>query len=791
MKDFEKCTHCHETIKDIRIESNDALFCCYGCETVFKIIHDNKLENYYSIREQEQDYRTPFFKNKNYDYLDDLFRIDDSKELQHIELAVTGIHCMACLWLLEKSSEYVPGIHNARVNLENETINLTIDTEKNKLSNIAREISKLGYELSPLDEETNNKKNQFNRKEILRIGIAGAALGNIMIYAVSNYAGAKDLYADIFNLISLILCLPIVLYCSIPFYKSALTNIKLRILSIDLPLSIAIVLGFILSLYNHFMGNDHLYYDSISALVFLILLSRYLVKIFTNKAINSDLGKESNEHILINIINNGIVKEKYINKVEVGEIIRQYPGESLFFDGIQKGEKCYLDNSIITGESRPMETLANDEVFAGAKVIDNEIDYIVTQKIGSTRISKLIKEINILNTSRSKSVLMADKISQLFISFVLLLTVSTFCYWIYRADSTRAINTALALIIVSCPCALALATPLSFIRALKKLQDNEVYIKNEETLEKIKNVKNIILDKTGTLTNGKFKLIKTINENSLYNSITYTLERKSNHPIAYSLREALKSKTDSCIVNNIREEKGEGIYGNIGDIEYFLGKVKKEDLNQNYLHYTQVGLYMDDQLLTLYILGDELKPQSYHLIKNLKEHCHVYICSGDNRDVVVATANQLNVNSENTLFKQTPESKADLVASLDNTIMIGDGINDSLALKKADIGVSVGGAVNLALNSSDVYLTTPDLNKIITLLEVAKETDNITKRNIIFSLSYNIIGITLATMGLITPLAAAILMPISSLTVVLSTLIGRIDFKQQMILKHYHNRENI
>ncbi len=784
-----RCTHCHQSIlNEIEIIKDDKLiFCCHGCETVYHILNSNNLNQFYDIRNSELRV-SPRVNQSERDFssLDSIYQKAQAQNKCHIELKVEGIHCMACLWLLEKSPEIIDGLDLARINLEKETIHLCLDNSK-KVSHIAEEFSKLGYTLRAIDTDNYKRGNGSNRSEILRIGIAGAALGNIMIYAVSNYAGADGHYLKLFNYISLILSIPIVFYCSTPFYRSSINALRLKRLSIDLPLSIAIVLGFFLSLYNQIiMASEHLYYDSISALVFLILLSRYLVRVFTSKALNSDYTDFDKSHQIVTTLKDGLIIKKKAMDITKGEQVKQLKGETLLFDGILNSQLIQLDKSVITGESIPIESKRGEEVYAGSILKSESIEYIVNKEIHDSRLSTLVKEINLLSNSKTKTVLLADKISQYFIYAVLTLTIFIFMYTYNMHNLQVALNTALAIIIVSCPCALALATPLAFVRSLKKLQQRDIFIKNEDTLEKCSSIKSIILDKTGTLTKGKFELIYQSPHDKFYDQVCYELERQSAHPIARSLRSELKKNLDissTITLQNFKEVKSKGVSAYIENHYYFLGVLKNEDINQEYQEYTQIGLYKDHQLVSLYVLGDQIKDQAPELISELKEDYNIFISSGDREEVVKSIAKKLSINKENTYSHQSPEDKSAFVKTRENPLMIGDGINDSLALGNADIGVCIGGAVDIALKASDVYLPKARLDSISYLLLISKETKSVIKRNIIFSLSYNLIGITLAITGFITPLYAAILMPLSSLSVIASTIIGSPWLVKQKILK--------
>lgn len=790
-----QCAHCNDPVpQGLEIYNNDNVFCCHGCKTVFNILGSNGLSNFYKIRDDEGKKSNPVNKKKqDYSYLDDESFIEEftvnDKDKKVIKFYLEGIHCMACLWLIEKTPSFVKGLISARLNMGDSTV--IFETQKDlKLSVLAQEIFNLGYTPHPLKLEEGSKSFQIKeeRKELLRIGVAGAALGNIMIYAVSNYAGADGIYKLMFNWISLILTIPVVLYSALPFYRTSLQAIKMKEVSIDIPLSTAIIGGFIFSTISMFTTGEHLYFDSISALIFLILLSRYFVKKATQSGLNTKgIQTFFTNTGVIKIENNGkesSVHSKYIN---IGDLIKVSPGEKLVFDVILESHKdtnetATVDNSIITGESKPQIIMRGEEIFAGSVNIGKEFIARVNKIQSETRIGKIIQELEASSSSKSDTVLKADIISRYFVISVFTITTLSFIYSYFQYGIHTAFARALSIIIISCPCALALATPLAFIRTMGLLKEKGIFVKNENVIEKLNLIKNIVLDKTGTITEGRFEVIHFENysdqNDSQIHSYVQKLEGPSIHPIAISLK-AFFEKTLLEDMSSISFEKykniaGLGVSAMISDTEYFVGKVRQNDrIDNNYKSLTQVGFYRDNELIAIYYLGDKIKSSSKKAIRDLvKLKRHIHIASGDHKGVVDQLALELSLNQEAVHANQSPEDKAHLIDSLDNTLMIGDGANDALALKKANIGIAVGGAVDLTLRASDIFLTTPSLGNIRTLISAAKETEYVIKRNFIFSITYNLVGVGLALYGYITPLWAAIFMPLSSLTVLLSSYYG-------------------
>jgi heavy metal translocating P-type ATPase len=778
------CYHCHETApvsEKIIFDNKD--FCCHGCKSVYQILNDNGLNTYYKIKEDENAITAPVKQsNEDYSYMDQAEFINEFVELKDnkkvIKFYIEGIHCMACLWLIEKLPDLLDGLYTARLNISNSTALFTLDNNL-KISTLAHMLKNFGYTPHPLKLMEDAKKHQIQeeRKELLRIGVAGAGMMNVMLYAASNYAGADGGYKDAFNWISFGFTLPVMFYSAKPFYTSTLQALKMKTVSIDIPIALAISVSFILSFAAFFTSLDHYYFDSIVSLVFLILLSRYFVKkgtqgglnvkgiqtFFTNKGILKKSGSEFvNTH------------SKFINE---GDNIKILAGDKLTFDGLLLSDKARIDSSILTGESKPQALVKGQEVFAGTVNLGQDIIMKVENLGKNTRIGKIMAKIESSYAKQSQIIQKADQISKVFVYAVLLIASLTFSYTFTHHGLTEALSRMLAIFIISCPCALALATPLAFIRSLDFLKANGIFIKNDRILEKISETKNIILDKTGTLTKGKFELIETKLADHLtieeVAPIVVALEQYSTHPIATSLMDKLTHLvSDTPVIRNFKETNGVGVSGTINEKDYLLTAAKTEDRDETQSAFTQIGLYSNDKLVARFILGDSLKENTEKYINLLQKDYEIYIASGDHEDVVQQTGAQLNIKKSHLFAAQAPEDKENLIESLEHTMMVGDGANDALALTKANIGIAIGGSVDLSMRASDIFLTSSSVENIYKLITTSLETNSVIKRNFVFSILYNLVGVVLAIGGFITPLWAAVFMPLSSLTVLLSSYIG-------------------
>ncbi len=780
-----KCNHCNDEFEArLAVYKDEQVFCCNGCKTVYAILHTRGLDKFYLLRNEEESFTpTPISKERgSFEYMNSHEFHDEfvslKRDKKQVVFYLEGVHCMACIWLIEKTPNFIPNLLSARLNIAESTATFEF-TKDLEVSTLAKELTSLGYYPHPVAPGDNSKtfQQREERSEILRIGIAGAAMGNIMIYAVSNYAGADGVYRETFNWLCLILSLPVVFYSALPFYKTSFQAFKLRTVSIDMPLSLAILAGFVFSTIGLFTGSDHNYFDSITTLIFLILLSRYFVKKATQQGL-------SNKGLNTFFTNSEVIKvdgEREIlthsRFILPGDLIKFKTDEKIIFDGLLKSSQAVIDNSVITGESRPIALKPMEEVFAGSVNLEDDILVEVLATAENTRLGKIVTSITNSELSKNNIVSRADNIAKYFVWIVTLLTAATFIYQLKFHGLNPAIEKALAIIIISCPCALALATPLAYIRTLNILKSLGIYIKNENILEKINSVTEIFLDKTGTITEGKFEILSfqnlSVYEDEKIHEIVYALEQVSTHPIANSLKKYFKKNEISkrALFTNAISINGLGVSVKDDVNNFFFGKLRS--FEQTSSKQSQVGLYDNDQLIAIYTIGDKIKSSTPGLIDKLRNSGkNIHIASGDNAEVVVSVANELNLTKELAHGNLSPEDKAHLISQFHNTLMVGDGINDVLAFKKASVSIAVSGSADLSMRACDIFITNQNLKQIYNLITLAKETHKVVYRNFYFSLFYNSLGVALALFGVITPLMAAIFMPISSLTVLASSFLG-------------------
>jgi heavy metal-(Cd/Co/Hg/Pb/Zn)-translocating P-type ATPase len=772
---MEICIHCDEAAVPPLYNEEDSdrsrPFCCEGCLTVYTILHKKGLESYYEIKNNSATFkrRSPVeLKSSHFQYLDDSdfmkeFSYKDAQGAKTMEFYLEGIHCLACLWLIEKLPEFVPGVFSSKLDLDRSVVTVVLKQE-GKFSLVAREFNQLGYRPHPLkrNQDVADLKTREERQFLVRIGIAGAAAGNIMIYAVSLYGGASGDYAQLFNALTVAFAIPVLTYSSYPFYQNAWNAIKNKTLSIDIPISISLLIGAIMGIYNLVLGIPDNYFDSLTALVFLLLLSRYFLQKIQEKGLSA-----TDLHFFYQ--NDSVLKadgeefrEIHPRFIKTQDVLKIRPGEFIPADGIVLKGTSNLNNSLLTGESVPVKVISGDKVFSGTQNLDQELIMKAENVSEDSRLGRLLRNVENGWAHRSQIVNLTNKVSKYFTLAVFLLSAILFVKLYHSHDLKHALEGAITLLIVTCPCALALAVPLTFTRVLSKASEQGIIIKSDEVIEKLARVKNVFIDKTGTITHGKlkitnFNLMKT--GQLKVEEIIFNLEMRTKHPVAVALLDYIKGTSCRTLhVTDYHETLGKGVSGYI---------------DGNFYEIIKTGIFENNQLLATFDVKDTVRADSKEaLSKIMATGVDVKILSGDKKEVVDNIANKLALPVQNALSNLSPEEKSQLIQTTPGSMMIGDGANDAIALSHAHVGVAVLGAMDISLRAADVYLTSPGLVPVEKLFILSQETMKVIRRNLVLSLCYNSLSVAAAFMGFINPLVAAIIMPVSSFTVLFSTLVG-------------------
>lgn len=745
---FKTCAYCGSP-------SGKDQYCCEGCRTLSQGFRDFSKGSSEFLFLDQANFKSMYrFIGSDCDY----------------QLYVEGMHCSSCIHLIEKLPHYDKSITAARVDFGQSKLFLKVN-ENFSLSRAVQLLSAMGYKsyfLKPSDENDLNLQKE-NKALLKKIAVAGACAGNIMLFVIPVYSGLDGNWRTIFNGLSFLLFLPIVFYSGTTFYKSAWAGLKHRIINIDFPITLALLSGFILSTVNLVRGSGHIYYDSTASFIFLILCSRYVLRRIQQKYILSQNLSLSQRHQ--NFSRLSPAGEEVVSGDDFceGDIIKVYANQVLPIDGLVESESIYADVSVLNGEPVPRKFEKGMEILAGSKIISDAVLLRVKEIRRHSHLSKLIDQLQSGVWKKSKFVSLTDRCAQVLILSVFSIAILTFLA-LYDSDPQEAFNRSLALIVLACPCALALGSPLAVALAVKKSYEKGILIKNTDAFEKVLKLKNIFFDKTGTLTGTQLVLTSSVPESlsEKIKQIFVSLEQKSYHPIAFAIREAFPS-TKSIPVSDLREIMGKGVCGFIDNHFYECSS------DNSYFDSSVISLSLKEDGHTISTLQFEnpIRPESRETIANLqKRGMNCFIVSGDLQTRVndVALVSRLPLGFAHGGMSSI--QKQDLIRKYKNTCMIGDGTNDALALQAADVGIAVAGSTLINLQAADVFFTRSSLSSLLELFELAQKAKKVLVRNLIFSLAYNFVGGALAIAGLINPMLAAILMPISSLIILASTLWG-------------------
>lgn len=770
------CTHCGSEVPRAFLSaarSDEPTFCCLGCRTVYGLLTAGGLGQYYELRKQADDLtavKPVTVSSETYRYLDDpeFRKRHASRGASEMDFYLEGVHCAACLWLVEKLPVLMPGIvEHATLDIGRSVARVKL-TANGAFAPVARRLEELGYKPHPIEfnEKAELLQRRENRRWLIRVGVAGACSGNVMLMAIPLYSGLDGELANSFRWLSLALFLPVLLYCAVPFYRSAAASIRSRTMSIDLPIVLAILLGTVASISHLISGSEHIYFDSLSALVFLLLASRFVLRRIQQNAfhyshlmqfLSPTFAKRIDE-------SSGAPVEVAVHTLKAGERIEVGPCEVIPADGVIRGGAGMVNCALLTGESQPQVVGLGDVVFSGTVNESAALQIEVTSTGEQTRLGQILRQIEEGAQKKANIVTAADQAAKWFLVIVLTAAATTL---LFAPSLSEGVSRALALVIVTCPCALALATPLAMSVALGRAARAGILVKGADVLEKISKAKNIALDKTGTLTMGDFEVLELSGSEELKKSI-YCLESKSRHPIARALVAFLSSRVSQVLpaISEFKETVGVGVEGTVEGHHVALRSIREA-------HGTTVGIYRDNSLVGTARLGDRVRDESGRCVAALRRNgLQPFIVSGDNQGSVEEVAEQVGIPTSQTLSCADPESKQRFIQSHERSIMVGDGANDALALSVAYVGVAVHGSMEVSLRAADVYLTRPGLTPVVSLVQLGHETMRTIYRNFSFSLLYNIVGGIAAASGHVTPLVAAVLMPLSALTVFGSSLLG-------------------
>ncbi|WP_371324697.1 heavy metal translocating P-type ATPase [Dechloromonas sp. ZY10] len=798
------CYHCGQPIPAdvdllVAIGGESRAMCCHGCQAVARSIVDHGLEDYYRSRDS-----LPESQREAKPAILDQLALFDHAEFQksfvrelgaserEASLLLEGITCAACIWLNEQHVGRLPGVTALNINYATRRARVRWDESKIRLSDILAAIAQIGYRAYPYDAAKNEEIARSERRDALwRLWVAGFGMMQVMMYAYPVYIADGDMTPDIESLMrwaSLVLTLPVIFYSSAPFFRNAWRDLRLRRVGMDVPVALGVGAAFIASCWATWVAAGEVYFDSVTMFVFFLLGGRFLEMSARQKAVGVTEELARLQPAFAQKMPNFPVdrgcEQKLVADLEAGDFVLVKPGEIIPVDGRVVEGRSAANESLLTGESRPVEKLPGDVVTGGAINTDSPLVVQVLQVGQGTRLSAIIQLMERAAAEKPRIVELADRVASRFVAALLVVAVLAALGW-YWVDPERALWIMVSVLVVTCPCALSLATPIALTVGAGALARDGLLVTRGHAIETLARATHFVFDKTGTLTTGNMRLLDLLplagcsRERVL--ALAATLEQASEHPLAEALREASDVR---LAVGELLNVPGRGVEGVVDGRRYRLGRpdyaldlagVPIAELPADWLGSADTVVALADQeaCLGLFRIGDGLRPEARQLIGSLrKAGRHVVLLSGDAQAVVERVAAELDVSEAHA--GMSPQQKHEYVHRLQEVgavvAMIGDGINDAPVLAQAQVSVAMGGGAQLARTQSDFVLLSENLEHLRHGLLRAMKTLRVIRQNLWWSFAYNFIALPLAIMGYVTPWLAGIGMSASSLLVVLNSL---------------------
>lgn len=788
VQDNKVCYHCGDAVNAIEEHFDDKVFCCSGCLSVYKILNQHKLLNYYCLNEKpgfKSEYRN--FEER-FKFLDidsivaQIIKFKNSQQTQ-VELYLPQIHCSSCLWLLENLNEMHEGVIYTKVNFTSKRIFITFDHNILSLKQLVSILSSIGYEplIDLYQPEQKRLEKKYNSKSAyLKIGVAGFCFSNIMLISFPEYLGLDPNINPTLNVffkwVCLLLSLPVIFYSAREFFENSYYSFRQKYINIDVPIALAITVTFIRSLYEVLSGTGAGFFDSMTGIVFFMLLGRTLQnRTYTTLSFNKNI--QSYFPLAVSRVDeNGLPKSTKVQELKENDILYIHAQEVIPTDCILSKGDALIDYSFITGEAMPESIDKGSIIYAGGRNVGSSIEVLVLKPFSENSFTQLWNNSN-KNQEDFEKESKTTLISRYFSYVVILISLAAFVYWQFR-DPRNSWNAATAVLIIACPCALLLTASFTQGYLLEMLARHGIYFKNADVIEKISRASHVAFDKTGTLTDASST--KIINDYCQLDidqiGITVNAMRQSTHPLSQSLVRYLDSKYKIDLLSlPIEELPGNGLYFKYEGNEWRIGSSEFAILKKSSENKTQVYISINYKLMSIYTFEMSLMPGVNDMVNAINKEHSISLISGDNSATLKQMKMLLPEGSE-IIYNCTPEDKYKHIKSLQDNgnkvIMVGDGINDAAALRQSDIGVTLVKDSFSFTPASDVIMEANHISILNKIIELNKGAMKLIWLGFLYSLIFNIIGIYFSVNGDLSPMIAAILMPSSSLGIILIAYIG-------------------
>ena len=776
--DTNNCFHCGlNIVKKEEIIFDEKSFCCNGCKTVYEIFSANDMSCYYDF--QASPGATPLDINGKYDFLDDENIVAKLLEFQEnsthiISLYIPHIHCSSCIWILENLQRLQPGISTSQVNFPEKKVRITYNPEITSLKKIVELLCSIGYEpYISLDNYEEGAK-VVDRSLVYKIGVAFFCFGNIMLLSFPEYFEVNEFWINQYRVflrwLVFVIALPSFLYSASGYYVSAWKSIKAGMLNIEIPIALGIIVMFVRSTVDIIFDYGQGFFDSMCGLIFFMLLGKlFQQKTYSFLSFERDY-KSYFPIAITKILPDGSEIPVQVYAIEKGDRLLIRNQELIPVDGILISDKASVDYSFVTGEAVAIEKKSGDKLFAGGKQLGRVIEMEVLFSVSQSYLTQLWSNDVFQKKVDIKHKTITDKISRYFTPALLGLALVSFIYWIFISTDT-AFNVFTAILIVACPCALALTAPFTQGNVLRIMGNRKLYLKNAMVIEQLAKVDTIVFDKTGTITTNKKTSISyegealTDFELQLLNNAL----RGSNHPLSRRLYDYIPNQEKKHPLH-FEEIIGKGIFAEFEEGTVKLGSSQfLEHMSENTHKKTKVHVEINGIYKGSYIFNNQYREGLEQLFERLSKKYKLIVLSGDNDGERPILEKMLPANAT-LVFNQKPEQKLEYIENLQkegkNVMMVGDGLNDSGALAQSNVGISISENVNVFSPACDGILDASQFKKIAFFMQYSKNAMKIIYMSFTLSLLYNLVGLSFAVTGNLLPIVAAIIMPLSTITIV-------------------------
>jgi len=796
-----QCAHClleinkNQAISE-RINDEETFFCCSGCASVYSLLQEEGFSKFYSKRDDSWE---PGAVSSS-DISEEVF-IDSVKETDsgyEVDIALSGIRCAACIWLIETYLSKLKGVEMVRVNYATHKAKIRWVKGEVTLKEIIDRISSIGYCPLPVSESDSATIYEKEKKDyFFRFSIGAFFTMQLMIYTVALYAGyfqgIDSGLRTMFQYAAWLLSTPVMFYSGLPFVKNSITAIRRGHTTMDTLIFMGSATAYFYSIFALFLDKE-VYFDTTAMIITLILLGRYIetgAKVRTSNAVSKLLTYQPSQVRLINdydqYLMGSISPETVpVKQIKAGDLLEVLPGDNIPADGTVVYGETEVNESMLTGEATPLFKSEGAKVFAGTANINGKLLIKVEQVGTSTTLSRIVQAVEDAQSSKAPIQNIADKVVGWFVPAIISVAFATFIGWFYLSSELLvSIMNSVSVLVIACPCALGLATPLAILIATSKITRLGAVAKSGDIIERLSKADVVVFDKTGTITKGELKVEQVITnmDEAEFMRLTASIERSSSHLISRAI--TTHYLDDFSPVENFKEHPGKGLSGSVEGKEILVGtlaymkensvKTPDDEIQKNIsAGLTVACVSIDKQFAGFITLSDSIRDDASETLKKLSKKLKCVILTGDNQQAAAKLVERLGVKNLEYIAEVTPFQKSEVIKQFQSEgkvcAMIGDGINDAPALTSADIGIAIGEGTDIAIESSDIVLMRNELALVNTVYQTSVKTLAVIKENLFWAFSYNIIMVPLAVTGKVHPVFSAALMSISSLIVVFNSL---------------------